>query len=117
MGSSLPATILQGWRCQVWTVRVIAYMQVICEVGKAVGAEGLVAGQIVDIKSEGMRERVRLLASCPCPLIMLREHLLPWVGMEESIIYIYHVIAGELKSEGLPLSGVEVRMQATNVST
>ena len=28
-------------------------MQVIVEVGKAVGAEGLVAGQVVDIKSEG----------------------------------------------------------------
>ena len=26
--------------------------------GKAVGAEGLVAGQIVDIKSEGMAEQV-----------------------------------------------------------
>ncbi len=34
-------------------------LQVICEVGKAVGAEGLVAGQIVDIKSEGMAEQVR----------------------------------------------------------
>ena len=33
-------------------------LQVICEVGKAVGAEGLVAGQIVDIKSEGMAEQV-----------------------------------------------------------
>jgi len=33
-------------------------VQVICEVGKAVGAEGLVAGQIVDIKSEGMAEQV-----------------------------------------------------------
>ena len=32
--------------------------QVVCEVGKAVGAEGLVAGQIVDIKSEGMAEQV-----------------------------------------------------------
>lgn len=28
-------------------------LQVIVEVGKAVGAEGLVAGQVVDIKSEG----------------------------------------------------------------
>lgn len=27
-------------------------LQVICELGKAVGAEGLVAGQVVDIKSE-----------------------------------------------------------------
>ena len=35
-------------------------LQVICEVGKAVGAEGLVAGQIVDIKSEGMGEVVGL---------------------------------------------------------
>jgi hypothetical protein len=34
---------------------------VICEVGKAVGAEGLVAGQIVDIKSEGLGEQARLL--------------------------------------------------------
>ena len=34
--------------------------QVVCEVGKAVGAEGLVAGQIVDIKSEGMAEQARL---------------------------------------------------------
>lgn len=29
--------------------------------GKAVGAEGLVAGQIVDIKSEGMAEQVWVL--------------------------------------------------------
>ena len=35
-------------------------MQVICEVGKAVGSEGLVAGQIVDIKSEGQGESVGL---------------------------------------------------------
>ena len=35
------------------------YHQVVCEVGKAVGAEGLVAGQIVDIKSEGMAEQAR----------------------------------------------------------
>ena len=35
--------------------------QVVCEVGKAVGAEGLVAGQIVDIKSEGMAEQVWVL--------------------------------------------------------
>lgn len=37
--------------------------------GKAVGAEGLVAGQIVDIKSEGMAEQVRcwsLALSLPC---------------------------------------------------
>ncbi|CAK0784644.1 Geranylgeranyl pyrophosphate synthase [Coccomyxa viridis] len=33
-------------------------VRVVCEVGKAVGAEGLVAGQIVDIKSEGMAEQV-----------------------------------------------------------
>lgn len=33
--------------------------QVVCEIGKAVGAEGLVAGQIVDIKSEGMADKVR----------------------------------------------------------
>ena len=37
--------------------------QVVCEVGKAVGAEGLVAGQIVDIKSEGMAEQARLTLS------------------------------------------------------
>ncbi|KAK9838120.1 hypothetical protein WJX81_002397 [Elliptochloris bilobata] len=35
-------------------------VRVICEIGKAVGAEGLVAGQIVDIKSEGMAEKVGL---------------------------------------------------------
>lgn len=35
-------------------------LQVICEVGKAVGSEGLVAGQIVDIKSEGQGETVGL---------------------------------------------------------
>ncbi len=35
-------------------------VQVVCEVGKATGAEGLVAGQIVDIKSEGMAEQVLL---------------------------------------------------------
>lgn len=33
----------------------------VCEVGRAVGAEGLVAGQIVDIKSEGMAEQVRAM--------------------------------------------------------
>jgi geranylgeranyl pyrophosphate synthase len=32
-------------------------MQVIVETGKAVGAEGLVAGQVVDIKSEGQAEK------------------------------------------------------------
>ncbi len=36
--------------------------QVIVETGKAVGAEGLVAGQVVDIKSEGQAEQVRGLA-------------------------------------------------------
>ena len=35
-------------------------MQVICEVGKAVGAEGLVGGQIVDLKSEGLGRGVGL---------------------------------------------------------
>ncbi|EIE26210.1 Polyprenyl synthetase [Coccomyxa subellipsoidea C-169] len=35
-------------------------VRVVCEVGKATGAEGLVAGQIVDIKSEGMAEQVGL---------------------------------------------------------
>ena len=39
-------------------VILFALLQVVCEVGKAVGAEGLVAGQIVDIKSEGMAEQV-----------------------------------------------------------
>lgn len=51
------------------------HVQVICEIGKAVGAEGLVAGQIVDIKSEGMSKSeartCRVLcesyhASCQC---------------------------------------------------
>ena len=37
-----------------------ACLQVIAEVGRAVGAEGLVAGQIVDIKSEGQGEAVGL---------------------------------------------------------
>ena len=32
----------------------------ICEVGKAVGAEGLVGGQIVDLKSEGLGRGVGL---------------------------------------------------------
>ncbi len=41
--------------------------QVICEIGKAVGAEGLVAGQIVDIKSEGQAEKVRLSADSMHP--------------------------------------------------
>ena len=47
-----------------------ALLQVVCEVGKAVGAEGLVAGQIVDIKSEGMAEQVtsiQLSTECPAP--------------------------------------------------
>ncbi|KAK9865181.1 hypothetical protein WJX84_001481 [Apatococcus fuscideae] len=35
-------------------------VQVICEVGKAVGAEGLVGGQIVDLKSEGLGRGVGL---------------------------------------------------------
>ncbi|KAK9817110.1 hypothetical protein WJX72_009702 [[Myrmecia] bisecta] len=35
-------------------------VRVICEVGRAVGQEGLVAGQIVDLKSEGMAESVGL---------------------------------------------------------
>lgn len=35
-------------------------IKVICEVGKAVGSEGLVAGQIVDIKSEGQGDSVGL---------------------------------------------------------
>lgn len=35
-------------------------LQVIVEVGKAVGSEGLVAGQVVDIKSEGAGEAVGL---------------------------------------------------------
>ena len=33
--------------------------QVVVETGRAVGAEGLVAGQVVDIKSEGQAEKVR----------------------------------------------------------
>jgi hypothetical protein len=44
---------------------VLTFAQVVCEVGKAVGAEGLVAGQIVDIKSEGMAEQVMEEASYP----------------------------------------------------
>lgn len=40
----------------------------VCEIGKAVGAEGLVAGQIVDLKSEGMAEKVAPAASAfPAP--------------------------------------------------
>lgn len=35
-------------------------LQVVVEVGKAVGAEGLVAGQVVDIKSEGGNGKVGL---------------------------------------------------------
>lgn len=35
-------------------------LQVIAELGRAVGAEGLVAGQIVDIKSEGLGDSVGL---------------------------------------------------------
>lgn len=35
----------------------------VVETGKAVGAEGLVAGQVVDIKSEGQAEKVR--SGCP----------------------------------------------------
>ena len=35
-------------------------MQVIVEVGKAVGAEGLVGGQVVDIKSEGGNGKIGL---------------------------------------------------------
>ena len=34
-------------------MHAVMLLQVIVEVGKAVGAEGLVAGQVVDIKSEG----------------------------------------------------------------
>ena len=34
-------------------------MQVIVETGRAVGTEGLVAGQVVDIKSEGKQRTVR----------------------------------------------------------
>lgn len=44
---------------------MLTFAQVVCEVGKAVGAEGLVAGQIVDIKSEGMAEQVMEEASSP----------------------------------------------------
>jgi geranylgeranyl diphosphate synthase type II len=35
-------------------------LRVVVETGKAVGAEGLVAGQVVDIKSEGQAEKVGL---------------------------------------------------------
>ena len=35
-------------------------LQVVVEVGKAVGAEGLVAGQVVDIKSEGGNGKIGL---------------------------------------------------------
>ena len=42
------------------TVPLKCLMQVVCEVGKAVGSEGLVAGQIVDIKSEGQGQKVGL---------------------------------------------------------
>ena len=45
-----------------------ALPQVVCEVGKAVGAEGLVAGQIVDIKSEGMAEQVSCICAVPCSM-------------------------------------------------
>ena len=38
----------------------------VCEIGKAVGAEGLVAGQIVDIKSEGMADKVTHLLGNSC---------------------------------------------------
>jgi hypothetical protein len=41
------------------TVEFFWGVQVIVEVGKAVGAEGLVAGQVVDIKSEGQADKVR----------------------------------------------------------
>ena len=47
-----------GGSPELQKVSAPALPQVVCEVGKAVGAEGLVAGQIVDIKSEGMAEQV-----------------------------------------------------------
>lgn len=40
------------------TVGTTTESQVIVETGKAVGSEGLVAGQVVDIKSEGQADQV-----------------------------------------------------------
>lgn len=51
---------LQGVSGQHTQTPDLARVQVIAEVGRAVGAEGLVAGQIVDIKSEGQGEAVGL---------------------------------------------------------
>jgi hypothetical protein len=47
------------WTSLFLTVDLFVGVQVIVEVGKAVGAEGLVAGQVVDIKSEGQGDKVR----------------------------------------------------------
>lgn len=44
----------------------------IVETGKAVGSEGLVAGQVVDIKSEGQAEKVPSNSSIPAPHNTLR---------------------------------------------
>lgn len=48
--------------CRVWPG---GGLQVIVETGKAVGSEGLVAGQVVDIKSEGQAEKVPSNSSIP----------------------------------------------------
>ena len=50
-------------------------VQMICEVGKAVGAEGLVAGQIVDIKSEGQGKKVCLYGTSICKAIIYSKKL------------------------------------------
>ena len=39
--------------CLFWASCSAMHLQVIVETGRAVGTEGLVAGQVVDIKSEG----------------------------------------------------------------
>ena len=46
----------------------------VCEVGRAVGAEGLVAGQIVDIKSEGMAEQVRAMLLLSAAQVLFLPH-------------------------------------------
>ena len=50
-------------------VRPGAGPQVIVETGKAVGSEGLVAGQVVDIKSEGQAETVASTSPSPPSLL------------------------------------------------
>ena len=78
-------------------------MQVVVEVGKAVGAEGLVAGQVVDIKSEGGNGTIGLET-----LQYIHEH-------KTAALLVASVVSGAILGGASEMEVQRLRKYSTNI--